>query len=194
LQPLFSLLTTPVLFAKPTAHGLCDHNTPACHLCLRSLRAYHAGHHHLRGKTCNVLPNPNCRELVLPNLTRSTYTTSPGLLPPFLSERILLALCSVLAIDCHLEIGLATIRATHRRQPIGDRSVLPRAHLQEHSSPATRPAEAPTRLIPTLIESAWLGGRFRFQTVQKLHDEASCLALLQAITTASLQKELAPST
>jgi hypothetical protein len=137
-----------------------------------------------------VLPNPNCRELVLPNLTRSTYTTSPGLLPSFLSERILLALCSVLAIDCHLEIGLATIRATHRRQPIGDRSVLPRAHLQEHSSPATRPAEAPTRLIPALIKSVCLGGRFR--TVQKLHDEASCLALLQAITTAPSDRKLQP--
>jgi hypothetical protein len=138
-----------------------------------------------------VLPNPNCRELVLPNLTRSTYTTSPGLLPSFLSERILLALCSVLATDCHLEIGLATIRATPRRQPIGEPSVLPSAHLQEHSSPVTRrPAEAPTRPIPALIKSVCLGGRFR--TVQKLHDEASCLALLQAITTAPSDRKLQP--
>lgn len=89
-----------------------------------------------------MLPEPNCRELVLPNLTRSTYTPSPGLLPSSLSERILIALYSVLAIGCHLEIGLATIRATPRRRAIGDPSVLPRAHLQEHSSPLTRPASA----------------------------------------------------
>lgn len=44
-------------------------------------------------------------------------------------------------------------------------------------------SSVPTRLISTLIKSVYLLGRFR--TVQEIHDEASCLAVLQAITTAS---------
>lgn len=117
---------------------LCEHITPACHLCHQPPRVYHAGHH-LGGKLCYVLSEPNCRELVLPNLTRSACATSPGLLPSYLSERILLALCSVLAIGYRLEIGLATIRATPRRQSTGDPSVSTQRNLHEHC--CRRPAQ-----------------------------------------------------
>jgi hypothetical protein len=152
---------------------------------------HHAGYH-LGGKTCNVLPEPNCRELVLPNLTRSICTTSPGLLPSFLPERILLALCSVSAIGCHLEIGLATIRATPRRQPTGPLSVLPSAHLQRHSSPATRPAEPPARRVPTFTRPVCSSSLV--QIVRELRDDASWLASFQVITTAYLRQKSAAST
>jgi hypothetical protein len=78
------------------------------------------------------------------------------------------------------------------RQSTGPPSVLPSAHSQRHSSPATRPAEAPARLIPTLTKPVCLGSLV--QSVQELHDDTSWPASLQVITTASLRQEFATST
>lgn len=144
LQPSARAFSLPsstklVLFATHTTHGIsAEHTAPACHLCHQPPRVYHAGHHR-GGKLRYVLSEPNCRKLVLPNLTRSACATSPGSLPSYLSERILLALCSVLAIGYRLEIGLATIRATPRRQSSGDPSVSTQRNLHEHCS--RRPAQ-----------------------------------------------------
>jgi hypothetical protein len=146
-------------------------------------RVYHAGRH-LGGKAVNVLLEPSCRELVLPNLTRSAYTTWTAALISLGTDPA----CIVLCIDHRLPPGNWTrYHPCHASTAIHRRTLrlYPEPYLQVHSSPATRPAEAPTRSLTTLTKPVCLGGLV--QIVQELHDEASRLAPFQIITTASLR-------